>query len=61
MFSMTGEKRMSYLTKSIKYIFENKIDGDFVECGVWQGGNLILMQRLMDFTLRYIVFNEIQF
>ena len=49
MFSMTGEKRMSYLTKSIKYIFENKIDGDFVECGVWQGGNLILMQRLIDF------------
>ena len=48
LYSMTGEKRMSYLTKSIKYIFENKIDGDFVECGVWQGGNLILMQRLID-------------
>ena len=49
MYSMTGEKRMSHLTKAIKYIFENKIDGDFVECGVWQGGNLILMQRLLDF------------
>lgn len=48
-YSMTGEKRMSYLTKSIKYILENKIEGDFVECGVWQGGNLILMQRLLDY------------
>ena len=43
MYSMTGEKRMSHLTKAVKYIFKNKIDGDFVECGVWQGGNLILM------------------
>lgn len=49
MYSMTGEKRMSHLTKAVKYIFKNKIHGDFVECGVWQGGNLILMQRLMDF------------
>ena len=48
-YSMTGERRMSYLTKSVKYIFENKIDGDFVECGVWKGGNLILMQRLLDY------------
>lgn len=49
MYSMTGEKRMSYLTKAINYIFQNKINGDFVECGVWQGGNLILMQRLLDY------------
>ena len=49
MYSMTGEKRMSHLTKAVKYIFKNNIDGDFVECGVWQGGNLILMQRLMNF------------
>ena len=36
-YSMTGERRMSYLSKSVKYIFENKIEGDFVECGVWKG------------------------
>jgi len=47
-YSMTGEKRMSHLTKCIKYIHKNKIDGDLVECGVWQGGNLILMKRLID-------------
>ncbi len=47
-YSMTGGKRMSNLTKCIKFISENKINGDFVECGVWKGGNLILMQRLVD-------------
>ena len=31
MYSMTGEKRMSYLTKAVNYIFQNKINGDFVE------------------------------
>jgi O-methyltransferase len=48
LYSMTGEKRMSYLTKCIKFIYENNIKGDFVECGVWKGGNLILMQQLND-------------
>lgn len=46
LYSMSGEKRMSHLTKCIKFIHENNIEGDFVECGVWQGGNLILMQNL---------------
>jgi O-methyltransferase len=49
LYSMTGEKRMSYLTKCIKFIHENNINGDFVECGVWQGGNLILMERLNEY------------
>ena len=48
LYSMTGEKRMSHLTKCVKYINENNIEGDFVECGIWQGGNLILMQNLND-------------
>ena len=47
-YSMTGEKRMSHLTKCIKYIHKNNISGDLVECGVWRGGNLILMKRLID-------------
>jgi O-methyltransferase len=47
-FSMTNEERMAALTKAIQYIIENNIEGDFVECGVWKGGNLILMQNLLE-------------
>lgn len=31
------------LFKSIGYLVKNKIPGDFVECGVWRGGSVILM------------------
>ena len=35
------------IIQSINYIFQKKIAGDFVECGVFKGGNLILMNHLM--------------
>lgn len=41
-YSMTTKLRMSALINSINYISSKKIEGDFVECGVWRGGNLIL-------------------
>lgn len=47
-FSMTNEIRMSALVGSFKHIFHNNIPGDFVECGVWRGGNLILLQKLQE-------------
>jgi hypothetical protein len=47
-FSMTNNIRMSALVGSFKHIFYNKIPGDFVECGVWRGGNLILLQKLQE-------------
>ena len=46
-FSMTSKIRMLALCRAFKHINENNIDGDFVECGVWKGGNLILLQNLM--------------
>ena len=45
-FSMTGKIRMFVLSEAIKNIKNNSIMGDFVECGVWRGGNLILMNEL---------------
>lgn len=45
-FSMTGKIRMFVLSEAIKSIKNNSIKGDFVECGVWRGGNLILMNEL---------------
>ena len=34
------------LINSIKYINDKKIEGDFVEAGVWRGGNLIIFKEL---------------
>ena len=33
----------------INYVARNRISGDFVECGVWKGGNLILYQMMSDY------------
>ena len=45
-YSMTTKTRMWSLLNSINYIHNYNIPGDFVECGVWKGGNLILYQLL---------------
>ena len=47
-YSMTGFERMFSLIKSIEYVNNNKVEGDFVECGVWKGGNLILFQNMIE-------------
>ncbi len=31
------------LYKAVQYVIKNKIPGDFVECGVWRGGSVILI------------------
>tara|TARA_S200000501_G_C20635264_1_gene660773 strand:- start:60 stop:827 length:768 start_codon:yes stop_codon:yes gene_type:complete len=45
-YSMTPYIRMWTLINSINYVSSNNIEGDFVECGVWKGGNLILYNQL---------------
>ena len=47
-YSMTGFERMFFLIKAIKQIEIDNVEGDFVECGVWRGGNLILFQRMIE-------------
>ncbi|MDA7715289.1 TylF/MycF family methyltransferase [Pelagibacteraceae bacterium] len=47
-YSMTGFERMFFLIKALKQIKIDKIEGDFVECGVWRGGNLILFQKIIE-------------
>jgi O-methyltransferase len=47
-YSMTGFERMYFLAKAIEHIKNNNISGDFVECGVWRGGNLILFEKMIE-------------
>jgi O-methyltransferase len=46
-FTMTSVERMYSLYKSVNYILEMKIEGDFVECGVWRGGSSMLIAYML--------------
>ena len=48
-FSMCGKKNMYLLSQAILNTKYKKLDGDFVECGVWRGGNILLYKLLNDF------------
>ena len=47
-YSMTGVTRMWALTQAFEYVQAKGISGDYVECGVWKGGNLILLSNLQE-------------
>lgn len=40
-FTGTSHERISGLISVVKYLHRNKIEGDFVECGVWRGGSMM--------------------
>lgn len=42
-YTMTSKFRCYSLYKAIRFVIKNKIPGDFVECGVWKGGNALIM------------------
>lgn len=46
--TMTSMPRLVNTLKSCKYVVENNISGDFVECGVWRGGNGILAKKIFE-------------
>jgi hypothetical protein len=45
-YSLTSFDRLWALTYASNYVRSQKIPGDFVECGVWKGGNLVLLSLL---------------
>tara|TARA_B100000795_G_scaffold269457_1_gene258863 strand:+ start:4759 stop:5529 length:771 start_codon:yes stop_codon:yes gene_type:complete len=45
-YSMTSLTRRWALINAIKYVKYEGIEGEFVECGVWKGGNLIIFNKL---------------
>lgn len=48
-YSMTSIERIEFLFKSLEHIRKNKIEGDYVECGVWKGGNIIGMIKYLEY------------
>lgn len=46
-YTMTSEARCYALYRAVRYIIENNVLGDFVECGVWRGGSAMLMARVL--------------
>ena len=41
--TMTSIERMYALYSATRYVVDNGLPGDFVECGVWRGGSVMLM------------------
>ena len=40
-YTMTSNERLFALIEAVKYIVNNHIEGDIVECGVWKGGSMM--------------------
>ena len=47
-FSMTTEIRMWALLNSLKKVLSENINGEIVECGIWKGGNIILIKKFLE-------------
>jgi hypothetical protein len=47
-YTMTSIPRLINTLKSCRYVVENNVPGDFVECGVWRGGNGILAKKVFE-------------
>lgn len=46
-FTSTGVDRVISLIRATTYIVENRIEGDFVECGVWRGGSMMAVAHTL--------------
>jgi O-methyltransferase len=46
-YTMTSPERIFSLCEAVKYIQQNNIEGDFVECGVWKGGSMMAVAETL--------------
>lgn len=46
-YTMTSPARLYATLQSVKYVINNQINGDFVECGVWRGGNSMVIAKTL--------------
>jgi len=56
-YTMTSNERLYGLIESVRYVVNNNIEGDFVECGVWKGGSMMAIAatlQMMGVTNRHL-------
>src|SRR5262245_31834692 len=41
-FTSSSAERITGLLNAVNYVAENRLDGAFVECGVWRGGSMMV-------------------
>lgn len=46
--TMTSAERIKGLHTALISVYENKISGDFVECGIYKAGNIIIAKKFFD-------------
>lgn len=63
-YSMTTQERIYSLIQSIKYVVQNEIPGDIVECGVWKGGSVmaaaLMLIKLGDINRELYLFDTFE-
>ena len=47
-YTMTSNVKIFSLIKAFEYVNKFKIAGDFVECGVYTGGNIMILKKLIE-------------
>lgn len=62
--TMTSHERVTGLHRALLSTHNDKISGDFVECGVYLGGNVIIAKKFFDsvneLTRKYYVFDTFE-
>lgn len=46
-YTQTSPERLFALCEAVKYISMNRIEGDIVECGVWKGGSMMAVAKML--------------
>jgi hypothetical protein len=46
-YTLTGKDKLFGLIQATRYVAQNKIPGDIVECGVWRGGSMHAVARTL--------------
>lgn len=46
-YTMTSPERIKVLLDAVRYVVDNNLEGDYVECGVWKGGSTLAVASLL--------------